>query len=422
MNTDRRIRSQTEFAARARIYLEEHGVAGLVTELARRGLVATLSFFPWALLLPISIPLHVLGFRRVTVIVGRIGHLVTEVDCLLKEEALGILRRRKWLLLAPPSQVANPHLLGYWKQKVRVIENPWFCTVLKAMSRWILMTHDVSHYVLRLNDTQDIYRINSRWDGRAPILRLRDEDRSPETSGLRELGIPKDGWFVCAHVREPGFSPGDDTAHAHRNGRPEAVIPAMQEIVRRGGFCVRMGDPSVSRLPPMPGVIDYAHHPLRSARMDIVLCASTRFFLGNSSGLALVSSVFGVPCALVNMIPSSALSVLPNDLSIPKLLRFDRESRLLRFDEILGSPIADFRYAKLYSDAGITPVENSPEEILALVREMLDRLEGKHEESEEDQDLQRRFMGLLRPGHYSYGAASRVGAAFLRKYQHLLPA
>ena len=126
------------------------------------------------------------------------------------------------------------------------------------------------------------------------------------------------------------------------------------------------------------------------------------------------------PCALANMIPLSVLAPLSGDISIPKLLYHQREQRMLRFGEVLGNPLGNYRYAKHYADDGIVPVENSAEEILELVREMLDRLEGKFEETDEVRMLQERFMKLLRPGHYSYGAASRVGAAFLRKYRHLL--
>ena len=51
---------------------------------------------------------------------------------------------------------------------------------------------------------------------------------------------------------------------------------------------------------------------------------------------------------------------------------------------------------------------------------MLDRLEGKFEETEADRFLHERYMLLFKPGHYSYGAASRVGLAFLRRHQDLL--
>jgi putative glycosyltransferase (TIGR04372 family) len=410
----------SEFITRLGIFIDGARQRGLMTTLARRIVSAGGAFCLWLLLLPLTLILHGLGYRRLTVITGRIGHLAAEVDCFLKAQALGELPVRRWFLLAPSGQVANAHLMTYWRQRLPVVTHPVACLLLGTMSRWIFLRYDVSHYVLKLGATQDIYRLNADWGGRPPQLALTDEDRTWSRTALAELGIPDGTWFVCIHVREPGFSPADEAAHAHRNGDPAALLPAVAEIVRRGGVCVRMGDPSMSRLTGIPGLIDYAHHPLRSPRMDIVLCARTRFFLGNSSGLALVSSVFGVPSVLVNMIPLSALAVLPVDLATPKLLRDAGDGRLLRFDQILTSPAGDFRYASLFAKAGLVPVENEPEDILAVVCEMIDRLDGRFAVAPEDEALQRRFMKLFRPGHYSYGAASRIGGAFLRRYRELL--
>ncbi|MBS1217280.1 MAG: hypothetical protein H6R21_413 [Proteobacteria bacterium] len=409
-----------EFIARLGVFIEGARQRGLIKTVGRRLLSMVGGLCVWVLLLPATLILHGLGYRRVTVITGRIGHLAAEVDCFLKAQALGELPHRKWFLLAPPRQVANAHLMSYWRARLPVVTNRFACALLGAMSRWVLLRYNISHYVLQLRATQDIYRLNAQWGGRPPLLALTVQDRAWSEAAQRELGIPDGKWFVCVHVREAGFSPGDEAAHAHRNGDPRALLSAVAEIVGRGGWCVRMGDPSMSRMSDIPGLVDYAHHPLRSPRLDIVLCARARFFLGNSSGLALVSSVFGVPSVLVNMIPLSALAPLPMDLSIQKLLRADHDGRLLRFDEILGSPAGDFRYAKLYSDAGLTPVENDAEDILAVVREMLDRIDGRFEGTPEDQLLQQRFRQLLRPGHYAYGAASRIGAAYLRRYRDLL--
>jgi putative glycosyltransferase (TIGR04372 family) len=375
----------------------------------------------WLTLLPVTITLHIAGFRRLTVHVARIGHLAAEPDSFLKARALGWVAPGRYFMLAPPNRVANAAMLKYWRPHIPMVEHPLACGFIRAMSRWGLMKYDMSRYVLRLNASQEIYRISSAWAGRAPLLAVSDSDLSWSEQRLEELGIPRNAWFACIHVREAGFSPADEAVHAHRNGDVRAMRTAVDEIARRGGWCVRMGDPSMAPIDPMPRLIDYALSPLRSDRLDVLLCARARFFLGNTSGLAFVSSIFGVPCALVNMIPLSVLALLPGDLAIHKLHRLGAESRLLRFDEILDSAIGDFRYAKLYSDAGITLVENSADEIVDLVREMLDRLEGNYVATQEDRELQHRFMRLLRPGHYSYGAASGIGASYLRKYRHLLP-
>lgn len=173
-------------------------------------------------------------------------------------------------------------------------------------------------------------------------------------------------------------------------------------------------------MPGLPRVIDYAHLPVRSERMDVFLCAKARFFLGNSSGISFVCAVFGVPVAFANMIPMSTLGMRPVDISIPKLLRRRGEQQPMRFAEVLGSSLGNYRFARLYDEAGIEVIENSPDDILDLVREMLDRLDGTYRESDKDGELQERFMRLLEPRHYGFGAASRVGATFLRKYRHLL--
>ena len=403
------------FAARARARLERARRDGWGRTLAEIAGKST-TLLAGVLLIPAAAIAHVAGYRRITFIVGRIGHLAAEPDSFLKSVALGELPGRKYFFLAPRGGVANEHLLSYWAARIPVVRDPMLCRLFDAMSALGLMLFDAGRYVLRLDRSQEAYRINARWAGRAPLLALTEEDNLWGEQEIAALGVPRGGWFVCVHAREGGFSPQDEATHAHRNGSIEALVPAMQEIVARGGFCVRMGDPSTRPLPVIEGVVDYAHHANRSPRLDVVLCAKAKFFLGNSSGIAIVSSVFGVPAALANMVPLSALGIMPSDLSIPKLYRRRQDGRPLGFGEVFGTAAANFRYALQYSQAGIDLVENTADEIRELTKEMLDRLDGRSAPEAGDETLQRCFMALVRQGDYGYGAASRVGAAFLRRY------
>ena len=373
------------------------------------------------LLSPVALALHIIGFRRLTFATARIGHLAAEPDSFLKARALGEVPKRRWFFVAPRGKVANEHLLSYWTARIPVVRNRIASSTMIGMTSLGLMRYDTGRYVQWYDRTQEIYRLNAKWSGRPPLLALTPEDATWGREMLSSLGLPPDAWFVCVHARESGFSPQDEVMHRYRNSDPEALIPAMTEIVTRGGWCVRMGDPTARPLPPIRGVIDYAHHPLRSARLDVVLCAEARFFLGNSSGLALVSSVFGRPSLLVNMVPMTGLGILPTDLTIPKLYWNIAERRLLRFDESLGTPAGSYRFATQYERVGIELRENSSDEILDATIEMLDTLAQRYIPNPEDERRQRSFMSLLRPNDYGYGAASRISAAFLRKYRHLLP-
>jgi hypothetical protein len=51
---------------------------------------------------------------------------------------------------------------------------------------------------------------------------------------------------------------------------------------------------------------------------------------------------------------------------------------------------------------------------------MPERSAGSAIYSEADEERQRRFKSLLRPGHFSDGGVNRVGRDFLRKYESLL--
>jgi putative glycosyltransferase (TIGR04372 family) len=364
--------------------------------------------------------MHAIGFRRITVITERIGHIAAEIDCFLKARALGRLPKRHWFVLAPPNRTANKRLIEYWRSHVTIVESPLLCSVLRVMSWWWLMKLDVSRFVLDVNRSALYYAVSAEWGDRKPILELSQADRARGWQVLESMGMPSGSWFVCLHVREGGYSPGDDFIQAHRNNDVLKLIPAIELITSLGGWCIRMGDPSTKVLPPMDGVVDYAHHSARCDWMDIFLCASCRFFVGDTSGLFMVSVAFGIPCALANMIPVATLGYFARDISIPKLLRRQGAGHYLPFAEIFGSPLANYRMAKLYGDAGVEVEENSAEDIRDLVAEMLDRLKGGFVESDEDRELQRRYMSLFRPGDYAYAAASRVGAAFLRKYKYLL--
>ena len=379
-----------------------------------------LSYALCVLLLPVTFALHLGGVRRVTVFTDRIGHLALEPDCLIKEVMLGRIPQRRWIILAPPTRVANRHLLHYLKTHFHIVENPALCFMLAAMTRAGLMREDVARYLHARNRGQLACEVQARWGARAPLLALSASDYAWGDNALEQLGLPKDAWFVCVHVREGGFSPVDESVQAHRNGSITAIIPAAEAIVAQGGWVVRVGDPSMAPLPALPGVIDYAHHPLKSERLDVVLCARARFILGNTSGIALVGTIFGTPCAIANIIPVSTLWFRPEDISIPKLLWSNSQHRYLTFAEAMAAPLANFRYASLYASSDIRVDENSAEDIRDLALEMLAGLNGNFIETETDKNAWSQIKHYFLPHHLGHDSCARIAASFIRKHPALM--
>ena len=384
--------------------------------IASKVIAKIIGFLLGLLLLPLTLILHILGYRHVTVFTDRIGHLAVEPDCLLKEQALSLIRSCKWILLAPPGRVANEHLLSYWEPHFIVIRSGLKCFLIANMSRFGLMRHDVSHYARVQNTAQDSFRIYSKWGDRASLLSLSTEDRAWRKSALNQLGLPESAWFVCVHGREGGFSAIDESNHSHRNGDIENYILAIRLITSRGGWVVRIGDDSMKPLPAMNNVIDYAHHPLKSPRLDIILCASCKFILGSTSGICLVSSLFGIPAAIANMMPAADLWYGPHDISIPKRIWSQDSKRYLSLEESLQYPNGWYRYASQYAANGLEPVENDPDDIAGLAGEMMNRLCAKEFALQEDILTKELYKSLLDKRYASFYSCARLAASFYRKY------
>jgi putative glycosyltransferase (TIGR04372 family) len=301
-----------------------------------------------------------------------------------------------------------------------VISSPRLGPWVKAACVRAGATYDVTKYGNTVNVTAGYAEIQRAWADRPPLLSLSQEHRNRGRAQLSAAGVPPDAWFVCIHSRAPGYATYDDHLHQYRNSDIANYVAAAEALVERGGWCIRLGDRTMPRLPRLRGVVDYAHSDFKSDWMDVFLCASCTFFLGNSSGLSSVSSVFGVPVALANLTPICMLPFSAGHIGIPKLVWSLSEGRYLTFPEAFASPSSDYRFTHLFQEAGLRVDENAPEEIRELAMEMLDRLEGRLTYGDDDERRQAAYRRLFRPGHYSYGAPSRIGRDFLRKYEHLM--
>ena len=73
-----------------------------------------------------------------------------------------------------------------------------------------------------------------------------------------------------------------------------------------------------------------------------------------------------------------------------------------------------------YIDNGIELIENTPEEILEVTKEMNERLNGTWISNPIDEELQQMYRNLFVKGNHIYNFTPRIGADFLRKNQNLL--
>lgn len=350
----------------------------------------------------------------------RIGHIAL-LSYYAKMAILGWLPQKETFLFAPSGIVANSCFLNYFTRYYKIISDPELIAHLSPEAKYL---EDYLHLIKLPNEELKLWwhgatDVQQQWEseGRPPLLTLTEADSERGWSCLQALGVPRNAWFVCIHVRESGFHQ-EFSDYDIRNADLDTYLLAIQTIVSRGGWVIRMGDATMKPLLPMKQVIDYAHSEYKGDWMDVFLCAKCKFFLGTNSGLIFVPPSFGVPCVWTNWTPLETIPWESQSIFIPKLYWRENEKRYTSFAEKMSPPLAGLRSQSGLSNLGIITVENTPEEINEIVVEMFERLEGTVKYTKEDEHLQAWFKRILES--LDIAGVGRMGKSFLSKYADLL--
>ncbi len=200
---------------------------------------------------------------------------------------------------------------------------------------------------------------------------LRPEAVSACWEKLSYWGLSQTDWFVCWHVREPGFRK-DFNRRSYRNADIQNSIEGIEEITRRGGWVIRMGDDSMSPLPSMNRVIDYPFTDLKAEEMDLFLVALCRLFVGTISGPMELAILFSRQMLIINMYDwSCGVLIRDSDRGLLKHVYSREEQRYLSLQELVNAD-RDLLYSFGIMSSKYELIENSSSEIKAAVVESLD--------------------------------------------------
>ena len=273
--------------------------------------------------------------------------------------------------------------------------------------------------------------------GNPGALALTAADKQRGAQLLEALGIPAGSAWVCIHNRDSKylassvsslkFAPGGSWAyHSYRDFAVKTLVLAAEELASRGYYVLRMGaEVEAPIVSTNPRIIDYANTALRGDFADIYLLANCDAFLGSDAGIFLVPMIFGKPTAIVNF-PLGYTPQLTHQSSNPFVTKhlWHRESQcFLGLREVFQRGLLNAGETRIYDEAGVDVICNTPEEIRDLAVEMLGRIKGSWEPAAEDERLQTRFWEIFRkycPPDLIGGVQARIGSAFLRQNRYLL--
>jgi putative glycosyltransferase (TIGR04372 family) len=157
-----------------------------------------------------------------------------------------------------------------------------------------------------------------------PQLSFTNEELAVGQQLLDEMGIHKNP-YVCIHDRSSDYLaskfPGNNFSyHNYRDCSIDNYLKAAEWLTTKGVYVVRMGEVISSPLTTEnPMIIDYATKH-RTDFGDAFLPGTCDFFLGNTAGLFLVSTIMSRPVAAANFVPFDCTPLLKEDVFIYKNL------------------------------------------------------------------------------------------------------
>jgi putative glycosyltransferase (TIGR04372 family) len=269
-----------------------------------------------------------------------------------------------------------------------------------------------------------------QWDeeGRPPPLRVEFDRKYGSSEALARTldrargswGMTPDDWYVCLHLRDRAFyGESRGLGQSHRNTDVENYRAAIEYITGLGGWVIKLGAKGSPKLPPMPRVVDYGRSTFKSGLMDIALIRGARLFIGTTSGLTNVAISFGVPAALVNCISTDAQLWHRQVRFVPKRIVLQNGCAIAQTE------LTRFPWRWRAFDAGVlarrgaTPVDNTSDEILETVKEVMALATGKSDDYAASvgapDDLYARWQESLSMPHF-YGGA-QISLYYLKTRQ-----
>ncbi len=189
------------------------------------------------------------------------------------------------------------------------------------------------------------------------------------TEGLVRRGLDPARWFVALHAREPGYLDKPNSVNL-RDCDPNVFWHATNHIIRNlGGQVVRLGHPSMTPFPALPGLVDLSRDA--GPMLQTFAISRSRFFLGGPSGPAAVADAFNVPHAQADAVDyyphNEGMVIRSIDLITP-------DGRVLRQKDLF-----DAGYSKLnilghiLKNEGYRYEKNSAKEVIRLANFVYER-------------------------------------------------
>jgi putative glycosyltransferase (TIGR04372 family) len=363
------------------------------------------------------------------------GRLYGNTEYFLRERKFNPPKRMECVFLVSGSKTVNSQILTMVERQFSVTKSDWL---------W-----DALHFLKGVTPNSPIWielgcsgwLRGHEWADPGPQLHFSEEEHQRGQNLLRKIGIPEGTPHICFFAKDRMYADSPATkldpdsywgSRDFRNCEITNYLPAVKFLAEQGIYSVRMGIHQPEKQLPTgldQKIIDYTSD-VRSTLddpdfADAYLQSTCKFFLGATSGIYLLSSMFGVPIAYANVVPYGECGRMPHDIVIFKKCRDRTSNDFISFPTLIARGVdADWltleELTKLDQE-GVEFCENTGDEILDLAREMNMRLDHTWIGSKEDEALQKIAQSIFTARAFDgSGFPGRIGARFLEQNRLLL--
>jgi len=146
---------------------------------------------------------------------------------------------------------------------------------------------------------------------------------------------------------------------------PLSYLPMIRHIlIEQGGQVVRLGDPSMTPLPPLPGLIDLSRYA-ESFALQAFAMSRARYFVGTDSGTTQLACAFRTPSASTNALGVGVWN--DGDVVLTKTVRCPNGLPMTR-DELISCGILGNLHGLRPHELSIE--DNAPRQLVDVARHM----------------------------------------------------
>jgi len=327
--------------------------------------------------------------------VERIGHFAKDAELYLAEKTLNSHIKTIDLFFMG-GKSSNSFLLKLVKRKITVNR---LVSIIHTANK-LLPNNKKYEYIPHVEKQGNTADLKGLLPKTKPHLSFTNKEDKTANAFLKSIDCNKK--FVCLSIRDSAylketFPDINFSYHNYRDSEVETYISSIEYLLENDFFVIRMGKIVNDSLDiKHDNFLDYASSDLKNDFLDIWLMANCEFCISTSTGLDEIADIFRVPIVYVNALAIANYSSWnPGCIWTPKTIVSKKDMMPISIDRLINTGAIGFPergdYQALLDEKDLTYINNTEDEILDGVIEMVTKLNGEWEYSHKRKERQKVF-------------------------------